>query len=203
MVADGSKVAKLSLFSRLNKVLFSYTVCCTLLTIFVALCRTSFQYVYVCLVLGGTKRDTALEMLSHECWIEEKDHFSQTSGYILADSAQDAIGPFFASRAHTAGCGSRCPPASSGLLCKVAFSPPDPTSVLLAWDSSTQDQDFTFFFTELHEIHISPPSSLLNYFGIVAVHIDNFPPNWCCLQSYWAYSVPLSRLFYTFKCLHA
>lgn len=75
---------------------------------------------------------------------EEKDHFPQTSGYVFAKSAQDAVGPFLL-QGHTDGCGSSCPPAPSGLFCKVAFSPPGPASVLLVWDSFIQDTGLHIF----------------------------------------------------------
>lgn len=148
MVADVSEVSPMSLFSGLNKD-NSYPLLklCVLhpTPTFLALCRTSFQCTYVQFVLGDTKRDTALGMWPHKCGIEDKDHFSQASGCISANSSQDADG-HFVFQGHIAGSGSRCPPVPSGLFCRVTFSLPGPTSLLLVWDSSIQDTGLHILF---------------------------------------------------------
>lgn len=111
---------------------------------FLALYRTSFQCTYIQLVLRDTKWDTALGMWPHKCWIEDKDHFSQDSGCIPANSSQDADGHFFFKGTLLALV--QAVHQHPLVFPAVTFSLPGPTSLLLVWDSSIQDTGLHILF---------------------------------------------------------
>lgn len=117
------------------------------------------QYVTACLVWGSQKLDTVLQMRSHQCQTDGKDHFPGSAGYFLTNVAQGRCCPLLSG--NTTSLCSTCSPRPCGFFSqRAAIHTAGPQLVPLHRVFSSQVWDFTCAFFELDEFSHRPVFTL-------------------------------------------